>query len=583
MKDANKISSNQPIVTQQPVLRSTTRGLGIAEVLVVSGIGIIIGMGSLKSLEITVQVANQVKTELEEQALSAEIKNFFSDEAHCIATLKPARLAEDDRALQKGILLNSAGTALKTIGNFKPSFISIERVELLHEGSDKSYSKRTLAVLYKKLYVGGQNTLGGKACSVQDKSGCYHQTCILDYKCSNDECSGGGADENSRDKCIPLTCHSGKGLRGVSCEDEDEDEGSYYLTGFIADGKADCQLLSGGCKTGKVISGFWKAGETKPDGKSTGDPKCSPVVIFSAASTMCPEGQVLREIGSGGTLVCTGVCGAKQRWDGTQCVCAGGSQATAPPNRRCECPSTRPNWNNNQCESCPSGETWSSSCDKCKPNSCGSGYSWNNSSCSCECTRSCTAGYTLNSSSCTCENRCIAGYSWSSSCNKCKPNSCGSRIWRNCRCESTCNRSCGSGYTLNRSRCRCECTRSCPDHQQLNSSCRCVNKCPNSNPKSSSVWLSSCNNCKLNCSPGFSWRNCGCRSDCPSGQYWSPPGSSSGRCCNKYWHLSVASYTVNGIRYSYRKCCRAGEYVAHGSRCCKSGEYNTPTDYRCRR
>ena len=293
----------------------------MAEILVASGLGIVVSMFAMKSLNITVQNAHIIKTDLEAQALSKNIQNFLSNEPNCKSLLKPANLAEgDDRDNQKGLLLNSSGTALKQIGDFKLNLLSIEGLKLMHEGVDKSYPKRTLAVFYKKPYLREQATLlSDEDCDPANNKllGCYLKTCVLDYKCSNDDCNG------VDNKCVPLSCHSGKSeVQSVSCAEEGP---GFYLESLTAGGEKVCKPIHP-CQENEAYLGVYKETETIPEGNEVGDPKCMPLIVSS--SLLCPEGQIVKRIKKTGELECTGLCGKNQRWDhtGNRCTCMPGSR-----------------------------------------------------------------------------------------------------------------------------------------------------------------------------------------------------------------------------------------------------------------
>ena len=148
---------------------------------------------------------------------------------------------------------------------------------------------------------------------------------------------------------------------------------------------------------------------------------------------------------------------------------------------------------------------------------CGSGYTLDKASCSCNCTRTCGSGYKLNKNSCQCEKlpctnkpstipcgqtwdenscslkgtakTCPSGYSLNQSTCTCekipctnKPSTipCG-QTWD----DSTCSlkgtaKTCPSGYSLDSS-CNCKCTRTCGSGYSLDSSsCSCIkNACTN--------------------------------------------------------------------------------------------------------
>ena len=328
-------------------------GLGLAELLVASGLGIVIGMASLDTLKVTMQTAQTVKTDLEVQKLAYEVKTFFSDEVNCKNTLQPLHLS--DKANQSGrVLVSAGGPDLKQIGGWTPSLIEIQGVELLNEGTDKNHPQRTLAVLYTKPYARGRETLGGESCSTTDKSGCYYHTCVVDYRCDDDNCGLLSDTDSGSDKCEPVTCHKGKGFQGMSCDGEFE-----YLRRVNSDGSRECGDLRDFCHRSRSALSFNSAGEID----------CQPLLFVSAANSesplSCPEGQIVQEVKSNGEIVCTGLCEERQRWDKDRevlgekkpgCVCTGGTVSTGTaPNLTCECPPAKPHWHeeSGQCHACP--------------------------------------------------------------------------------------------------------------------------------------------------------------------------------------------------------------------------------------
>ena len=394
-----------------PFVRPDT-GLGLAEVLVASGLGIVIGMASLDTLKVTVQTAQTVKTDLEVQRLAYEVKNFFSDEKKCKETLKPARLSDKDD--QSGRV-----SGIQRIGDWTPSLIEIQGVELLNEGANKDHPQRTLAVLYTKPYVRGRETLEGEACSATDKSGCYYHTCIVDYACSNDDCSG------PSDTCEPVTCHKGRGFQGVSCDGEFE-----YLRGINSDGSPDCQDLSDLCPDDHILSV-----------DSSNNIDCHPLFSTeivegadSQRSLSCPAGQIVQSIRDNGEIVCTGLCEERQEWDRDRtppgCVCVAGTELRGTsPNKTCECPTTTPKWHNNQCVTCVSVNTnkpkWNSTTKSCV--ACPSGQTWNGSACAVINCPS-TAPYRHNGGC----HSCTANYYYNGICNQCPNGKTYSSLLRTC-------------------------------------------------------------------------------------------------------------------------------------------------------
>ena len=101
------------------------------------------------------------------------------------------------------------------------------------------------------------------------------------------------------------------------------------------------------------------------------------------------------------------------------------------------------------------------------------------------CNKSCGSGYTLNKTSCTCvcSRSCGSGYKLNSSSCRCEKLPCTNKpskipcgqSWNESTCSLTGSvKTCGSGYSLD-GNCNCVCTRTCGTGYKLNSSsCSCV-------------------------------------------------------------------------------------------------------------
>ena len=511
-------------------------GFSLVETLVATAIGSVLAYGVLRVSLVAVQTAQVAQTVQIDSKLSVTISRMLSIEKDCRWNLKPSRLS--DTANKKGTLpaegwkrimgiadddssrdstTDPADVSVLKTGDFDKGQLSIKSLELLKGGTDAKPTY-TFAVFYTKPRLSAYKTLGGEECdptaSPPKKQGCYSKTCDLTITHKAD---------NSINTCKLEKCHEGMEGWNVSCP------AGEYLHSFTATGISNCKSIHP-CADGEVISGVWTATDTdKPADKAIGDPKCSQLTTLEydfeydhdddsttpqKQRISCDSGKVLNEFyRQEGDPVCIIPCVGGQQWDSVSASC--------------QCPTT--------------GKPWDSVCSQCEPN-CSSGFIWRN--CRCECNQSCGGGYTLNNTSCRCE----------------------------------CTRSCGTGYSLNRSRCRCErtCNRSCSSGYRLNtSSCSCESRCSSGQTWNGSTCVSS-NTCWItSCSAGYRLNRsrCVCESRCPSGQIWS-----SGICCPSGQHNSRGICCPNSMGESSGICCPYHHYNAGGI-CCP--RYHHKVNGRC--
>ncbi len=329
-------------------------GFGLVEVLFVSGLGLTVTMGSLKTAQLTFQSSNMVKTTLQEKDFKEELSALLNNPSYCKALLKPSNLA--DSSGKKGFL-----TSMGRLTDLENSFIDIQKAELKED--------RNFFVYYKKPLLGEFQTIGNGACSSTDTTGCYFFSCKMDYQCAGNECSG------DDDKCAPLNC-SGyiETTEAVGANIPDCPEGTY-LTGISDEGQPECGTLS--CPEGRVLSGTQvntedntitplclevsecEEGEIYQGVDSEGVKQCAPVA--SAQSQVCPPGQYLFNSGQmGDPLVCQPLCQGGGIWNGTSCVCPADQSWTG---YRCACTRGR-TWQGDRC-ACPNDKFWDAPYNAC--------------------------------------------------------------------------------------------------------------------------------------------------------------------------------------------------------------------------
>ncbi len=316
-------------------------GFGLIETLVATGIGAVLAYGVLRMSLVAVQTAQVSSTIQAENDLAITIKRMLAhkdedEPKDCRWNLKPSRLS--DSANKKGKLpaegwIKTQGdndgttakkkndiTVLKS-GDFQNGVLSIKSLELLSGGTAPNQTW-TFAVFYTKPQSGSYKTLGGRDCdptaTPPKKAGCYSKTCDLEMEHT--------IDNSAIDKCS-ANCHGGDEGLATACSS------NQYLKGIKSDGTPDCQ---GFCGEGEVISGFYSATDTKPDGKKTGDPKCTRVPKFkdtdssdnTPAESTCSAGEFLVGITADGSADCVPPCTGGRYWnkdlDPEACACKTG-------------------------------------------------------------------------------------------------------------------------------------------------------------------------------------------------------------------------------------------------------------------
>ncbi len=178
-------------------------------------VGGVIIAGSMKSLSLSLQSAQVVKSSLSESDLRHSIGQVLNNSADCLANFKPtgATAPSDpeqassiglygaDREWGVGQIVrlvktqdntdNSDDTALLKKGVAFKGDLTIVKMELKgtlpspKDGTTKLTKQtafRSFLVYYKKERMGAYSTLGGKDCTDTDQSGCYFNQCQIEYR-----------------------------------------------------------------------------------------------------------------------------------------------------------------------------------------------------------------------------------------------------------------------------------------------------------------------------------------------------------------------------------------------------------------
>ena len=246
--------------------------MGLAEVLVAGAVGGVIIAGSMKSLQLSLQSAQVVKSSLSESDLHHTIRQVLSSKQDCLSNFKPTGetipsdpkqassigLYGADREWGVGEVVRFA----KTFGNtdntddeallkkgvaFKGD-LSIVKMELKGQPPrpkdsttklDKKPALRTFVVYYKKEGMGGYSTLGGEPCDKDKLQGCYFNQCKVELRLDDSDTTG-----TNEAKCEGM------------CAD-------YRSGGGGGSGNPDCYKVDNALDPGKTLVG---CGGTKDSG-----------------------------------------------------------------------------------------------------------------------------------------------------------------------------------------------------------------------------------------------------------------------------------------------------------------------------
>ena len=270
-----------------PALRHK-RGMGLAEVLVAGAVGGVIIAGSMKSLQLSLQSAQVVKSSLSESDLHHTIRQVLSSKQDCLSNFKPTGetipsdpkqpssigLYGADREWGVGEVVRFA----KTFGNtdntddeallkkgvaFKGD-LSIVKMELKGQPPrpkdsttklDKKPALRTFVVYYKKEGMGGYSTLGGEPCDKDNLQGCYFNQCKVELRL-DDSATAGTNEAKCEGMCADYRSGGGGGSGNPDCYKVDKEAGKERtLVGCGADEAEGAKTTAIGFNAGKDLTG----------------------------------------------------------------------------------------------------------------------------------------------------------------------------------------------------------------------------------------------------------------------------------------------------------------------------------------
>ena len=260
-----------------PALRhKLTLGIGLVEVLIASVIGGVVMLGSIKGLSFALQAAQVSRSILTENDFRLTVSKALK--TACVENLKPARLTGSNSAKGIGTLAEITKPSIGT-GIYKKD-VDVVKMELKGEPTSET---RTFVAFYKKTGLGELNTVGNQDCSATDTSGCFYQTCRIDYKFKVDDTTTTEDESLELAECNPFDCNeSAMHLAGVNCENTHGH--GFSVAGFDDSGQPICKNLTADanpCPFGTQLKGY----------KTDGRPDCT-------AKRTCPTGYLLQSDGS---------------------------------------------------------------------------------------------------------------------------------------------------------------------------------------------------------------------------------------------------------------------------------------------
>ena len=264
------------------------RGLGLIEVLVGGAIGSVIVAGSMKSLQLSLESAQVVRSSLSESELRFSLAQILTNEEDCKANLKPTadnvpdpkavglygakrdwgrgevvqlkknignNVAGDASTEADDILLVEQGVSFKGDLNIVKMVLKGSSAEDDNNNPKKGLRTRTFVVYYRKEGMGSFSTLGGEDCTESDQQGCYFNQCQVEYQLqdqANPEVT----------KCQVADCvNYGSGGSGgqVNCYHADTNEGTGAGKTLVGCGDTDIakgtNTTAFGYGAGKVNTG----------------------------------------------------------------------------------------------------------------------------------------------------------------------------------------------------------------------------------------------------------------------------------------------------------------------------------------
>ena len=278
------------------------RGIGLIETLVGGAIGAVVVAGSMKSLQLSLESAQVVKSSLSESDLRFSIGQTLHNTSDCVTNFAPTSATvptDPEQASSIGLygtnrdfgrgevvrLAKTLGTTdtaddipiLKKGVAFKGA-LNIVKMELKGAGDTgdannpkKNKVSRTFVVYYKKEGMGSYSTLGGEPCTATDQSGCYFNQCQVEYQLDDDDNTATPFTKVCR---VSDCANYGSQGRGANCYKVDGDSGKERtLVGCGADSAEGLQTVAIGFSAGKVNTGNYNTFlGAKAGGKNTSAP-----------------------------------------------------------------------------------------------------------------------------------------------------------------------------------------------------------------------------------------------------------------------------------------------------------------------
>ena len=233
-------------------------------------------LGSIKGLSFALQAAQVSRSILTENDFRLTVSKALK--TACVENLKPARLTGSNSAKGIGTLAEITKPSIGT-GIYKKD-VDVVKMELKGEPTSET---RTFVAFYKKTGLGELNTVGNQECSATDTSGCFYQTCRIDYKFKVDDTTTTEDESLELAECSPFDCNeSAMHLAGVNCENTHGH--GFSVAGFDDSGQPICKNLTADanpCPFGTQIKGY----------KTDGRPDCT-------AKRSCQTGYLLQSDGS---------------------------------------------------------------------------------------------------------------------------------------------------------------------------------------------------------------------------------------------------------------------------------------------
>ncbi len=348
-------------------------GGGLLGVLGFSLVSLTIAMGNYKLNTRSINSTNIETVAYAEKALGKTLKNILENEEYCKKYLTGGKISVLDENENNGNFKNE--DSIKIIG-MKTLNPQTDAPRILSPQSQ--YKKKIFYVYYTKPALGNKQKRSGN-CTNNDKRGCYHVSCEINYTCHGRDAQDCIDDINKVATCsiAPDKC-SFPGDSDYKTKPCDENKIKIGITpcetipaNIFDDLPKPLEPPTPSIQSIEAFTGF-KTSESRIEPDTT------------EVSKTCPEGQypVRKKINGEIVVQC-------------QIMCTGGSTITDTTPPRCVCPynEDNPNDPNNKpvykqgaCHTCPVGATWNQSLKECICNIAGiDGQEWDRVHNTCNC------------------------------------------------------------------------------------------------------------------------------------------------------------------------------------------------------